>query len=160
MTAIRALAPDELDLVEPLWRALHAHHVPMGEVIAPVRPENESWRRRRRQYEAWVGAGDAVLLLAEDGQRAVGYAAVRVEGGPSTWDVGERVAELETLSVAPDARGSGIGRDLVAAAREAAATRGATALFVGVAAANEGALRFYEREQFRRFYTYLWQPLG
>ena len=159
MTAVRAIEARELDLVEPLWRALHSHHAPMAGELPPVRPVEDSWRRRRAQYEAWLTGGDAVILVAEDSGRAVGYAAVRVTAGPATWEVGEVAAELETLSVLPESRGGGVGRELLEAARAAALARGATTLFVGVAAPNDGAIRFYSREGFRPFYELLWQEL-
>jgi ribosomal protein S18 acetylase RimI-like enzyme len=64
------------------------------------------------------------------------------DGGPATWDVGERVAELESLSVAADARSQEVGTLLLGAAREVARRAGAERLQVGVAHANANAARF------------------
>ena len=85
----------------------------MARSVAPVRDFSDTWRRRRAQYESWLAGDDAVLLIAQRDDRAVGYAMVTVEAGPATWDLGERVA------------------------RE----RGAEALAVGLAHTNDGALR-------------------
>jgi ribosomal protein S18 acetylase RimI-like enzyme len=152
---IAEAGPERLDELEPLWRALHAHHASLADEMRPVRPVEESWRRRRSQYERWLAGPDSTLLVAEEAGRPIGYVMVRVGEGPSTWDAGERTAELETLSVLPEARGAGVGGALVEAAARVASQRGAQTLAVGVAHANAGALRFYEREGFEPFYMLL-----
>lgn len=157
---IRAGTIDDLPALETLWGALHAHHAALASEVAPVRELSASWSRRLARYEEWLGGDDAELLVAEEEDVLVGYAMLRVVAGPASWDIGDRTAELETLSVLPSARGSGVGAQLVEAARERAIARGAKAFLVAVAHANEGAIRFYEREGFKPFYELLWQPLG
>jgi ribosomal protein S18 acetylase RimI-like enzyme len=122
--------------------------------MGPVRTVDHSWERRRRQYAEWL-AGDAhTLLLAERDGEAIGYTVVSVDPhGPATWDVGECVAELETLSVLESERGAGVGRALTEAALEIAREAGAETAFVGVAHTNDEAIRFYEREGFAPFYV-------
>ncbi len=141
--------------LEPLWAAMHSHHSALGETMPPTRAPGQSWDMRRAQYEAWLEAADARLLIAERDGEAIGYAVLRVEEGPPTWDVGRRVAELESLVVLAEARGGGVGAMLVAGARELAAEAGATRMAVGVAHANADALRFYAREGFEAFYVLL-----
>jgi GNAT superfamily N-acetyltransferase len=143
---------DRLAELEPLWHAMHSHHAAMAEQVAPVRPFEDSWRRRRAEYADWLAAGDAQLLIAERDRTAVGYLMLRFMRGASTWDLGERVAEIESLSVLDQERGAGVGAGLVAAAREQAA---GARLLVSVVHANHGALRFYEREGFGPFYVLL-----
>ncbi len=145
---------ERVDELEPLWAAMHAHHASLAR-LPPTRPFSDSWRRRRDQYWRWLEEGQAQLLIAERGGSAVGYAMLRFDAGPPTWDVGDHVAELESLSVAGGERGAGIGAMLVAAAREAARQAGAERLFVSVAHANVAALRFYERHGFEPFYVQL-----
>jgi ribosomal protein S18 acetylase RimI-like enzyme len=65
-------------------------------------------------------------------------------------DSGQRLAELQTLSVAPAVRGQRVGERLLAAVRERLAGAGIDRLAVAAAAANEGAHRFYECHGFRR----------
>ena len=154
MLAIVRATLSRLDEVEPLWLALHAHHAVVGAPVAPVRPPAESGSRRRAQCAEWLTSGTAVLLLAEE-EQPVGYLVLRVEDGPPTWAVGDRVAEIETLSVLPQARSRGVGKALMAAAREAAREMRATNLSVGLVHTNEAARRFYEREGFRPFYLSL-----
>jgi ribosomal protein S18 acetylase RimI-like enzyme len=148
---IDAAGPERLNELEPLWAAMHAAHAAMAESVAPVRPLAESWTRRQAEYTEWLRSGDARLLIAERSGRAVGYLMLRFMGGASTWDIGERVAEIESLSVLASERGQGVGAALVSAARELGAER----LLVSVVHANAGALRFYEREGFKPFYVQL-----
>jgi ribosomal protein S18 acetylase RimI-like enzyme len=143
---------ERLDELEPLWRAMHSHHAAMAAEVAPARPFEESWRRRRAEYENWLAAGEAQLLIAEQDRRVVGYLMLRSTGSASTWDIGERVAEIESLSVLEEQRGDGIGAALMDAARKHA---DGARLLVSVVHANRGALRFYEREGFGPFYVLL-----
>ena len=152
--------PERIGELEPLWADLHEHHRTIAAGVAGVRPLEESWRHRRRQYEGWLGGEDAVLLIAERAGRAVGYALLTVGPGAATWDLGERVAELETLAVLADERGVGVGAALVEASRAWARERGAGAIGVGLAHTNEGARRFYEREGFAPFYLEMVLDIG
>ena len=145
--------PERIGDLEPLWRALYDHHRGIAEGVAAVRPFEDTWRRRRAQYEGWLaGEDEAALLIAVRDGRAVGYAMLTVGQGPATWDLGEKVAEIETLSVLGDQRGSGVGAALMEACRRWAVGRGADAIAVGLAHTNNGAQRFYERERFTPFY--------
>ena len=139
--------------VKPLWQALYEHHRGIAAGVAGVRPFEDTWRERRGQYQGWLeGGAEATLLLAERDDRAVGYAMLTLGPGAATWDLGDKVAEIETLSVLPDERGSGVGAALMKACRHWAHKRGATAIAVGLAHTNERAVRFYEREGFTPFY--------
>ncbi len=57
-------------------------------------------------------------------------------------------AEILTLAVRPSARRRGLGLALVTAAQDAAARRGADALWLEVAADNTAALALYDRAAF------------
>ncbi len=145
---------DDIPAIRGLWESMHGHHTMLPDAH-PTRPVRDSWLLRSAQYERWLETEDAQLLIALDRERPVGYAVVRIMSAPPTWDFGGRVAELESLSVAPHARGRGVGGMLVAAARRAAHEAGATRVLVSVAYANRDALRFYEREGFAEFYVQL-----
>jgi ribosomal protein S18 acetylase RimI-like enzyme len=153
--AIRDAGLERLAELEPLWLSMRDHHASLAQDIAPARSGAESWRRRKDQYLRWLQGDKARLLIAEREGRPVGYAMLTVHPGPSTWDIGERLVEIESLAVAEDARGQGIGAELLAAARSVAREVGAARLSLGVMHANERALRFYEREGFRPFYVEL-----
>ena len=152
---IRRGTVEDVERLEPLWQALRSHHATLP-AMRPVRTPETSWAHRRRQYLEWLAGDDHTLLLAERDGEPIGYAVVSVERSTAaTWDVGERIAELETLSVLEAERGAGVGRALTDAAMEAATADGAEAFTVGVAHTNDDAIRFYEREGFTPFYVLL-----
>jgi ribosomal protein S18 acetylase RimI-like enzyme len=148
---IRPLAAHEIDRLEPLWRALHEHHVRAEPRLAGMaaRSADASWRRRRVAYLRWWQDPDTFALVAQTGTEIVGYAFVTVAPGYSVWDSGRKAAQLETLSVAPVMRGLGLGQRLLAAVRERLAGAGIETLVLTVACANDGAQRFYARHGFR-----------
>lgn len=153
---VRRGSVEDVDRLEQLWYALRDHHVSLPR-MRPAREREDSWAHRRRTYLRWLPNEDEyMLLLAERDGEPIGYAVVSVaESTSATWEVGERNAEIETLSVLASERGNGVGRALMDAASEIAREAGAGAVVVGVAHSNEGAIRFYEREGFDDFYVLL-----
>lgn len=143
----------DVDRLEPLWQALRTHHATLP-TMRPVRSPEDSWSHRRRQYLEWLNGDHHTLLLAERDGEPIGYAVVSIGDSPvATWELGERTAEMETLSVLETERGAGVGRALTEAAAEVAAEAGAGAMFVGVAHTNADAIQFYERQGFEAFYV-------
>jgi len=140
-----------LDDVAPLFKAMHEHHRGLGEQLLPFRSDDEAWERRRPYYAALLESGRGRLLIAEEDGRAIGYAMVSVGGGQATLATGDRVAELETLSVAGGERGRGVGRALMDAAYAVIDELGATAVMLYVLDGNDDAIRFYERYGLRPY---------
>ena len=149
---LRALSTDELGRLEPLWLSLHEHHVRLSAHLAgmPARSPSQSWSRRQANYVKWARHPGTFVLVAEGDGHLVGYAFVTIGSGYSSWDSGDRQAQLETLAVAPSARGRGIGTRLLAAVCERLADEGITRVVVSAACANHGPHRFYERHGFRK----------
>ncbi len=56
-------------------------------------------------------------MIVEERGRPAGYALVTLGGGSCGWEAGGRVADVETLSVLPDARGRGIGTRIMMRSR-------------------------------------------
>jgi ribosomal protein S18 acetylase RimI-like enzyme len=154
------LGVDEIDRVGPLFEELVGFHREAIEGAWPVRGEEAGWAHRRRQYMKWLSAGEAVMFAAvPDGDPEAaapfGYAVLGIKPSPSSWDIGERIGELETLAVAESARGEGVGTMLIEACRERLRAEGITHWTVAVVEANEGATRLYERMGFRPYYRQL-----
>jgi ribosomal protein S18 acetylase RimI-like enzyme len=144
---------ERLDELEPLTRALHAHHVSVDPAIPGVPPRDEDgwWRIRRNRYGEWLSTDDdAFVLLAEttDGT-PVGYALVTLHDEDDSHVTGERFAELESLAVLAAHRDRGIGTALLRAVYRDVRALGVEEMVIGVLATNEPALRLYEREGFR-----------
>jgi ribosomal protein S18 acetylase RimI-like enzyme len=152
---VRRLDHGNLDRVEPLWNALREHHANVAPDLGTPRPREESWRRRRAQYQAWLSEPGSFVLVAERGEELFGYAMVHQRSGSSTWPLGERAGEIETLSVLPAERGQGIGTALLTAVREELRAVGITELSLHVLPRNLTAIGFYERHGFSTFGVWL-----
>ncbi len=152
----RSADADELDLLEPLWNALQEHHVTVTPDLGsqtPKRSLTQAWRIRRAKYERWLGDPDAFVLIAEVDGAPVGYAFLTVGPPYASWDTGERLASLETLSVLSGQRGSGTGAALLNAAWQHLTELDVDAMQIVTTATNAGAQRFYERQGFARHFN-------
>ncbi|WP_283136659.1 GNAT family N-acetyltransferase [Rhizohabitans arisaemae] len=157
---IQVLDPDDVDEVGPLWKALHEHHhqtAPhVGEVLTMNDPD-ESWRRRRLRYAEWLAAPGAFALVAREDGRVLGYTVVRIEDPEqgAMWGRTGRAAVVETLSVLPGARGTGVGGALIGAIKDRVRAEGVRTLDLHVLANNHDAIRFYERHGLRPVVTFM-----
>ncbi|MDQ3721254.1 MAG: GNAT family N-acetyltransferase, partial [Actinomycetota bacterium] len=113
--------------------------------VAPVRAAADTLRRRQARFRRELGAGEATLSLACDGEEPVGFAIVRVRDGEATFETGEVVAELESMAVAPHRRGEGVGSALMRHVHERLAREGVGFMSLTVLAGNEEAAAFYRR---------------
>lgn len=95
------------------------------------------------------------ILIAEQVGSPVGYAMVHLRSASPTWASSERAGEIETLSVLPEMRGRGIGAALLQAVRKSLEPLGLGELSLHVLAGNDDATRFYERQGFSPFATWL-----
>ncbi len=139
---------ERLDDVESLWRAMHEHHAEVaGKVreFVRFRRAEDSWHRRQAEFERWMRAGSAWLLIAERVGAPVGFAFFRICGGDWSFETNERMGELEALSVEPELRRWGIGSLLMEQVELRLAAAGVGFIGLTVIAGNEDALRFYER---------------
>lgn len=164
MVSITRAGADALDRLQPLWLLLHRHHQAVGgEALGPYVDDATSWRERRALYTDFL-AKDGFALLAERDGELIGYAMVAVlpvtdTQMPDTWRTGDRIAEIETLSVAPHARGAGVGSALLDRVDEELASAAIEDVLVGAFVTNTDAIRLYQRRGFRPAWMYL-QRLG
>jgi GNAT superfamily N-acetyltransferase len=146
ITIVRA-GVERLDDLQPLWEALHRHHVavaPELSALGPTRGGEDSWQVRRAHYAELFRDDATFVLLAEADRGPVGYALVQVRGPEESWQTGP-VAELETLAVLPEFRGKGVGTALVQAVFRKLPEMGISDWSVASIASNRDARRFYER---------------
>jgi GNAT superfamily N-acetyltransferase len=146
-----------LDAPRALWLSLRDHHHAIAPEMGPTRDDHATWTRRRAQYAAWIAADErAHFLIARRDGHVLAYAFLRPEPVTSvTWEREHDGLELETLSVAAAARGTGIGGRLLALVREEVTRGGYGGLYVTAIAKNVDALRFYEREGFTPEFIHL-----
>lgn len=141
----------DVDLVGGLWKEMVRHHHEVIDGRWPGRDTEVAWEMRRRQYVAWLETGEGRLFIVpgEGAEQApLGYACLRVVTAPSTLDLGERIGDLESLSVSAAVRGEGIGTLLIDHCRELLRAEGIGHWSVTAIAANPDAIRLYEREGF------------
>jgi L-amino acid N-acyltransferase len=102
--------------------------------------ERSEWfeQRRRRGFP---------VLVASEGDRVLGFSSFGEFRGAFS---GYRHSVEHSVHVGADARGKGVGGNLVTALFPLAAALGKHVMIGGVDAANEGSLRFHERLGFER----------
>ena len=148
----------ELDAVELLWNALQAHHTAISPDFGestPSREPGDAWQIRRSKYAHWLQDPETFFVVAEITGEPVGYAFVTIGPGYASWQTGQRLAELETLSVLPEQRGHGIGSAMLTAVWSRLAEQGVEDMAITTTTTNVDSHRFYEREGFRqRFVVY------
>jgi len=157
---VRVATAADLHLVEPLWIAVHHRHAETMPELAPFVGDDESWAVRKVLYEELLVKPDTLLLLAFDGSAAIGYGlahvmAVEDSWIPDTWQTGQRIGEIESLSVLPEYRGSGLGSVLLDRLEAHLRDRGARDLILGVLPGNHDAIRLYQRRGYRPTWLYL-----
>jgi ribosomal protein S18 acetylase RimI-like enzyme len=139
---------ERLDDLEPLWHALVQHHGAVADGLGEPRERADTWARRRRLYQELLAKDGTYALIAERDGAPIGYAMVSLSRPSMTWTI-DHSANLETLAVLPEARGAGVGTQLVEAVKDRMRAAGVTHLALGVVATNDAAIRFYRRHGFQ-----------
>lgn len=93
----------------------------------------------RRYMRLLVSRANAATWIAEENGRLWGFAIVE-------WAEERRgvTAYIQTIEVAPEARGRGVGGALLGSIEDSARAAGAGLIWLHVEAANSGAIRLYE----------------
>nr|WP_255496922.1 MULTISPECIES: GNAT family N-acetyltransferase [unclassified Mycolicibacterium] len=128
--------------------------------LSPYVSDGQTWQMRRILYEDLLAKPDTLLLIASVDDRVIGYGlahvmAVEDTWVADTWATGSRIGEIESLSVLPEFRGSGLGTELLTRLEEHLRTSGVDDLVLGVLPGNRDALRLYERLGYRPTWLYL-----
>lgn len=144
MTIRRAAASDR-DLLRELWEEFER------ELGGPAYLQ-ETWE------EAWPDLSrtikDGAALVAEDDGRAVGFIFC-VLG-----DRGRKTAHVTDFYVRPEARGRGVGKELLGALIDPARANGLDHVSLEVLVRNADARRLYERLGFAPVDVFMVAPLG
>jgi ribosomal protein S18 acetylase RimI-like enzyme len=150
----------DIDRLEPLWAAVHHRHQEAMPELAPYVSDEVTWREHRPLYEELFRRPDTFLLLASEEDRLVGYALghvtdVRETFIADTWVTGERIGELESISVLPEYRRAGVGSRLIEEVNREFERLGIQDVIIGLLPGNDGALRLYERHGYRPTWLYV-----
>ena len=97
--------------------------------------EEEDRRRLEHPVDTIIAPGGQILIADSGGERVGGVALIAAGGG---------AFELSKMAVAPQLRGQGAGRRLLAAAIDHARDIGATSIFLGSSRKLPSAVHLYE----------------
>jgi GNAT superfamily N-acetyltransferase len=134
---IRAATHQDLPALMPLWRELETAQGAYR--LYPPVPEAQE--RIIAAFRAGIDSDDADVLVAYDGDEAVGMVLVHLERPSRMSD--ERAAELSRVVVRADRRGSGAGKALVQASETWARDRGIRTMVAAIFVRNEPSRGFW-----------------
>jgi GNAT superfamily N-acetyltransferase len=151
--AVRPAGPADLDAVVDLELAELAYSTDLG--VTPPRADAAEIRRASLAHQ--LGQGEPVWLAERDGV-AVGVAHCRLIDVATTSALATRLRPgrwgyVNSVSVLPTARGTGVGRELMAVAHHELHTAGATATFLYHHPVNPLASVFWARQGYRPLWT-------
>lgn len=98
-------------------------------------------RFNRSYMRQLVSSARAAAWVAEEGDRLTGFAIVEW-----TQEIGGVVAYIQTIEVAPEWRGCGVGRELLRRVEQSAHAASAGAIWLHVDAENRPAIALYQRD--------------
>lgn len=140
---VTVCGPEDLaGLIESVTGLFHedaGQHDPCVDLAWPTREGAASYRRE-------LDDPAVLLLLARQGRQVAGHLVGRIREPSSIRPC--RIAILESMRVAPAARGGGVGSALVQEFLGWAGSRGAEQADVSAYAANDRAQRLYARHGF------------
>lgn len=137
---------EQLHLIQPLWEALNEHHRARSTHFAGFWATN-TFASRQTQLEAKAAKGRLMVELAGIGEGPpAAYCVSSIEG---------EVGEIESIYVAPELRGQGIGDAFMKHALTWMDEHEVKRPCVAVVAGNEAAFGFYARYGFYPCYTML-----
>jgi len=141
---IREATEADLDAMLSLWRELE--RIQGAYRLFPMVADAEQ-RIAELFREAMVDPSSAALVIdGPDGMLGMAIARTTEQGHHSMSDA--RVVELSRVVVRADARGRGLGKELIEAARAFAKERGATFLTAQLFTGNTEGRAFWERMGF------------
>jgi len=141
LVRVRARGADDLDrrLIRDLAR-LHGEALEAGMALGAT-----SGTDLEELHRAALVDGDRVVLVAERDDEVVGMAHVVPSGAANA----PHRAEVQRVAVAADARGTGVGRELMDAVERVALERDLTLLWLTTHEASD-ACAFYEAVGYRK----------
>ena len=136
---VREAQPSDLPVAFPLWEALHREH----EARDPrYRLADDAASRWTTDFRDWTRSRSSRVWLAVDRGEAVGLLTAHLYE-PAPLYRQSLIVHVTDLYVSPDARGSGLGSDMLREARAWGEAEGALALQAGVLARNDRGRAFW-----------------
>jgi GNAT superfamily N-acetyltransferase len=146
VTRVAAASLEDLEVLTPLFDAYRVFY-----------KRESDFEGARAYLRARLERGEAMVFLAMDGERALGFALCY---STFTSVAMKPLVILNDLYALPEARGQGVATALIARCAEFARLEGAAILRLRTANDNETAQRVYERVGFKRDSVYLTYDLS
>jgi acetyltransferase len=137
---VRRVTPPEADGICAGLAKVHQDALRSGMALGALDSMGRGvLERSYRDVVAALDDRDRLLLVAEEGEEVVGMAQLAFSGATNA----DHRAEVQRIGVAAEARGRGIGRQLMAAVEEEGRRRGVTLLWLTTHDDTDACL-FYE----------------
>ncbi len=133
---VRAVQPDDYDQWRPLWDGYNTFYGRSGATALPEAVTQTLWSRFFDEAVPVHG------LVAEQGGRLIGMAHYLFHLSTSA---AVPSAYMQDLFTAPEARGKGAGRGLIAAVKQAAEAAGTNRVYWHTHETNGTAQKLYDR---------------
>lgn len=134
---IRAACAQDCGALSDIWNPI------IRETSLTFNPVEKSRQDIETLLKDKAKSGDPFLVAEQDG--LLGFATYgQFRGG-----LGYRFTVEHTIILAPEARGTGIGRQLMEAIEDHARERGMHSMIAGVSSANPGGVHFHARLGYR-----------
>ena len=130
---------DDIQLIEELWNKNRQYHIQI-EPVFKRQYEEKTFDARMKEI---IGDMEKQIkiTLSKDGDEINGYCISGIKKGEG---------EIISIHVSSEKRNSGIGKELIHHHIRWMKDNGCTSIGVYVAAVNEGTIRFYERNGFKK----------
>lgn len=144
---IEPIGAEDLERARELMLTLHRHEAAVQPSLgsAPARDEQAFWDNYTARFPTWWAEGGFAFLAVEPDGRAVGWVFGAEREGHPGYDNGERIGYIEDIAVLEAARGAGVGRALMGAARDIFRDRGFSHFALSTVPGNDDARAFYGR---------------
>lgn len=145
------IGPEQIGSLRELLSALHAHEVAVQPALghAPARSNEDYWSLYSSRFAEWYRDGDGYCFAARENDSDgsfVGFVFGIEKECDSAYDTGgERLGYIEEIAVLDRARGAGVGRALMDAARGRLAERGIASFKLSTVPGNDAAREFYAK---------------
>ncbi len=138
---IREINAGDYEAFDALMKQVHGFHVS----YRPDMYKAAAHPYGRMEFEAMLLSDNAIALIAESGEEAVGISVVFLSGNPyNPVMVARPVAYMEDLCVRSDCLRQGVGKKLFEYSEKEAKVKGAQRLDLMVWSFNKDAIAFYE----------------
>lgn len=158
MIEIREATIADIVAIQTLYRQLDRHHVDLlPDTFRPI----EGDIRSDDAVSEWIVATDSAYLVAETEGDIVGFVSVAEKSsGVLPMVYPKRYGLIDDAVVTTAHRGTGVGKQLFAAAVNWMRARGLQSMQVQVWNANADAVEFYSKQGFSPIYTRMELDLG